>query len=343
MSAIYDRNLESLKKAYPSYAEKISADPGKGYSLGSGVALVEDRNVLYAVLNGMQYQLDSLYESEGILNVWYSHLKNDELFNVFTVFGLGNGMFVRKLIKEKKPDQDVKIIVYEPDMSILKTVLENMDMTDIIENEDISLYIRELSDEPFGEVLDRIINYKNIKNVRNCIYPNYTLFFKGDLNVYNNAIKINKEAVNGSMDANVKFGQAFYNNIFDNIHKYLDSRSLVSLKEKLSKDIPVIVVSSGPSLSKNIGDLKAAVGKALIISVDSAMPVLLHEGIVPDMYASIDGMKFLAHFKDEKTKDIPILTALSATPGAIREGQRAFFEKGTNEYINAFLEMSKEL
>ncbi len=338
MSAIYERNIESLKKRYPAYADKINASKDRNYPLESGIAPVEDRDVLYTVFNGRQYQLDSLYESEGILNVWYSHFKNDELFNVFTLFGLGNGMFVRKILKENKAEQDIKIIVYEPDMSILKTVLENIDISDIIGNEDVNLYIREIADEPFGEVLDRIINYKNIKNVRNAVYPNYTLFFENDLKNYSNSIKINKEAVKGSMDANEKFGKAFYNNIFDNIHKYLDSKSLISLKEKYPKEVPVIIVSSGPSLNKNIGDLKEAVGKALIVAVDSAMPILLHEEIVPDLYASIDGMKFLEHFKDEKTKEIPILTALSATPGAVRDGQTAFFEKGINDYINAFLE-----
>ena len=59
----------------------------------------------------------------------------------------------------------------------------------------------------------------------------------------------------------------------------------------IPKDISAIVIAAGPSLNKNIKELKRAKGKAFLIAVDTAVKRLLKEGIVPDMYATLDGMK----------------------------------------------------
>lgn len=53
--------------------------------------------------------------------------------------------------------------------------------------------------------------------------------------------------------------------------------------------IPAIVVSAGPSLNNNIMELKKAVGKAFIIAVDTAVKPLVKAGIIPDMFAMLDG------------------------------------------------------
>lgn len=49
-------------------------------------------------------------------------------------------------------------------------------------------------------------------------------------------------------------------------------------------DTTGIVVAAGPSLNKNINELKKAKGKSLIIAVDTALKPLLRAGIVPDMF-----------------------------------------------------------
>jgi len=54
------------------------------------------------------------------------------------------------------------------------------------------------------------------------------------------------------------------------------------------KDVPIIIVSTGPSLDKNIDLLKEAKGRALIISAGSALRPLLMRNIKPDFFAIID-------------------------------------------------------
>ncbi|MCR5108027.1 MAG: hypothetical protein K6B28_07665, partial [Lachnospiraceae bacterium] len=95
MASVYDKNMESMKKRYPYYANKIQDRYTKEYKVESGVEHIEDRTVLYTLYNDKQYQLDSLYESEALIDLWYRDYKNDDLYNVYAVFGLGNGMFIR--------------------------------------------------------------------------------------------------------------------------------------------------------------------------------------------------------------------------------------------------------
>jgi hypothetical protein len=52
--------------------------------------------------------------------------------------------------------------------------------------------------------------------------------------------------------------------------------------------VPAIVVDAGPSLDRNLADLPAAKGRALIIAVDTAARPLLTAGITPDLIVAVD-------------------------------------------------------
>ena len=79
-------------------------------------------------------------------------------------------------------------------------------------------------------------------------------------------------------------------------------------------DITGIVVAAGPSLNKNIKELKRAKGKAFIIAVDTALKPLLREGIIPDMFFIVDAMKPLDLVDMNGVEQIPMVTTLNATP-----------------------------
>ena len=73
----------------------------------------------------------------------------------------------------------------------------------------------------------------------------------------------------------------------------------------IPNDVPAFVVSAGPSLNKNIKELRRAKNKSFIIAVDTAVKPLLQEGIVPDMFATLDGIKPLELVETEQAKELP--------------------------------------
>ena len=67
------------------------------------------------------------------------------------------------------------------------------------------------------------------------------------------------------------------------------------------RDIPVMIVSAGPSLSRNYAEIKRAKNRAIIVAVAHAMKTLYKGGITPDLVAITDasGVDFL-DFDNEK-------------------------------------------
>ncbi len=83
-------------------------------------------------------------------------------------------------------------------------------------------------------------------------------------------------------------------NIVHNEEKIRSGKNIVPFFSRL-KDLPAIIVATGPSLDKNINILKEIKNKALIITVDSATKPVLDLGIIPDMI-------FIADSKERVTK-----------------------------------------
>ena len=52
--------------------------------------------------------------------------------------------------------------------------------------------------------------------------------------------------------------------------------------------VPVILVSAGPSLDKNIGFIKSARNQIIVITVATALKPLLKNNIAPDFVIAID-------------------------------------------------------
>ena len=75
----------------------------------------------------------------------------------------------------------------------------------------------------------------------------------------------------------------------------------------MPEDIPAIVIAAGPSLDKNIGELKAAQGKCLMISTETALKPLALAGITPDVSIVFDGKKDARYLSEESSRYVPML------------------------------------
>ena len=111
-------------------------------------------------------------------------------------------------------------------------------------------------------------------------------------------------------------GKLFAQNRFSNLLSMANSKPIAILKDKY-KNKPVILVASGPSLSKNIDQLLSVKGKALIIACDSAVVPLINRGIIPDYITTVDFRAFtykkLESVKD-KLSDVYLIHIAESTP-----------------------------
>lgn len=91
------------------------------------------------------------------------------------------------------------------------------------------------------------------------------------------------------------FGALWVANFKANIGAIGRSASVTSLFEKF-EDIPALAIGAGPSLDKNIQWVKAAVGKAIIIGVDTNLTKLESAGINPNFVMCLDPQPDIANF-----------------------------------------------
>jgi len=76
-------------------------------------------------------------------------------------------------------------------------------------------------------------------------------------------------------------------NIAMNLARYVTTPPIDILRDRFAGD-PAIVISAGPSLARNIDQLAALKGRAVLCAVQTALRPLMERGIVPDFVTSLD-------------------------------------------------------
>ena len=90
--------------------------------------------------------------------------------------------------------------------------------------------------------------------------------------------------------------------------------------------LPAVLVGAGPSLDRNIRLLPLAKGKAVIISCDAALKILLENGITPDIVVNLDPQPFIANFFDGiDTRNMTLIAPTIVHPSLRESWKGAFF------------------
>lgn len=344
MNSILEKNRNSLREIDSDIKEYLETNRQEQKeqseemlpALEVGTEEIEGRKVLYVIKDEKQYQLDSLYDNTELLDRWFNQIDNKTYRSRYLLFGLGNGMYVRKLLKEA--GEEAAIIVVEPSKEIFAKVMEEFDISDILANKRVVLIVNEVSDKNFIDFLREILQYEDMTGAVCRSYLNYPVLFKEEYEKFHEVIQHHSNTVEANNTVLKRMGEAyFYGSMYNYIY-YVKGKSLIALNKKLPKDIPAILVSAGPSLDKNMKYLREAKGKAFLLAVDSAASALVKNGIIPDMVISIDATKNMRHFTDETVQQIPLITNMFASwkMMALHTGDKYFLHDG-NTYVEKFL------
>lgn len=330
---IWKKNIEAMRQRYPLVAEALDESPKSDMTVG--VDVVCDKKVLYTVQNAETYQLDTLYDTDQLMELWYQNLPKIYFRSKILMFGLGNGMYVKKILRETS--DDVTMIVYEPALSILQVVMQEYDISELLCSKRVTLLVNQYMGKTLDDSFSDLLEYTDIEDFIYKSYLNYNRLYKKEYQEYMNVLQNVCSAINSSQSVIGRYGKDYYENTFANFRFFLKGKSLRSLNSRMPKDIPAIIVAAGPSLDKNILQLKAAQGKAFIIAVDSALRPLVRNHIIPDICISIDGKKKTAHFDDEETRDIPLICYLISHREILsRHRAEKFFLNDLNHHIQHF-------
>lgn len=230
-------------------------------------------------------------------------LKEVNKNTIFFLFGLGCGYILDEI--RDKVGEEAKIFIIEPSESFLKEQIQVLDKENISKEKNTFIFTGTNFDI-LKRSLEQYIPIDEIMNLHIITLNNYLEFYRTYYNQVLNLIKEDKSNKQIRFNTLGVMKKHFVNNRVKNRYAIAEGCDITSHRKKYA-GIPAVVVSGGPSLSKNIKYLKEF--KGLIFTGGRTLGAILNEGVEPDFVCSLDPQPLTYNtFGDAVNNDFPLIT-----------------------------------
>ncbi len=272
----------------------------------------------------------------------YKKLKFKIKRSITVVIGLGLGYKLKELANRYAG----KIIIYEPDINLLRIALEVADLSEFLQKDNVKIVS---SYSELESVYSKVffIHYK-----LNICCSDYYLMNHSGLSA---DIKKKLEDLHSIYQSNYRNllhkNYVWTNMTFKNIPQIIKNPDLDVLKDKF-KGKTAVIISAGPSLDKNIRDLKPYRDKAVVFCVGTALKTVIKHGIIPDFALAVEIFKStLIHLDVPEISDINLILSTRVYPGVYKlnalriynyHGENAPASKWLGQTLEKSLDLYKE-
>ncbi|EGG1782795.1 motility associated factor glycosyltransferase family protein [Campylobacter coli] len=260
---------------------------------------------------------DPIKELQTMLNTY-----NDKylLYPVLYFYGFGNGILFKALLQNKNHQH---IVVFEKDIEIIWIMFHILDFSHELQNSRLMvLNTNKLEIQDYNELCSSkpFFQFSRIYFLE--LMSHYYERFHEDVLGLNKKLAENfKNSIvshgNDPLDALQGIEQFVYN--LPQMITHPSYKELLSKRKGISDT--AIIVSTGPSLTKQLPLLKKYANKATIFCADSSYPILAKHGIKPDYVCMLERTEITAEFFNhdfgEFDKDIVFVCAGVVHPKAI--------------------------
>lgn len=252
---------------------------------------------------------------------------------LYIVFGLGDILFLKELINRLTENE--YLYIFEPSNELYQEITHNSSLD--INHKRVRVVIFEEGNKGDNSLLAKMLDFD--KRIKVIISPNYDMIFQGKCKSFLELIKEKSLIKVIEKNTAMHFSQDWQENVIENLISAHNAEPLQILHKKF--DCPVVVVSSGPSLMKQIPLLKKYENNVIIICGGSTINTLLNNDITPDMIVTVDGgAPNFKHFESIEISQVPLAYSLhvnAAIPKKHRGLHYVFHNKGNNG-LSSFLE-----
>ncbi|EOH0227016.1 motility associated factor glycosyltransferase family protein [Campylobacter jejuni] len=267
---------------------------------------------------------DNTFLYENVIDELNSMLNtyNDKylLYPVLYFYGFGNGILFKALLQNKNHQH---IVVFEKDIEIIWIMFHILDFSSELQNSRLMvLNTNKLEIQDYNELCSSkpFFQFSRIYFLE--LMSHYYERFHEDILGLNKKLAENfKNSIvshgNDPLDALQGIEQFVYN--LPQMITHPSYKELLSKRKNISDT--AIIVSTGPSLTKQLPLLKKYANKATIFCADSSYPILAKHGIKPDYVCMLERTEITAEFFNhdfgEFDKDIVFVCAGVVHPKAI--------------------------
>ena len=276
MTNLLEKNLKIISKYNVNLAEKIRNHNNLEANYEINPAQSGD-SILYKNNIPVDDSMDPVWNALET----YSKLEFKSIRSLTVILGIGLGYTFKEFAKR----YEGKIIIYEPNLEFLRIAFEFVDFSEELSKKNILV----------------IHTHDDLKEAYKI------LFFKGynfnflPSNYYLNEDNKNLQELKRKINNNHGLFEQNYNNLwkknnlwttllFQNIPHIINNQDMHILKDKF-KNKTAVILSAGPSLDKNIENLKPYRDKVIVFCVGVAFKTAVKHGIIPDFVAVIDNRK----------------------------------------------------
>ncbi|ECC2811850.1 motility associated factor glycosyltransferase family protein [Campylobacter jejuni] len=246
-----------------------------------------------------------MYENlEEEINFFYqSILEKTHRYPFACIYGIGNALLIKNLSKHYK-----HLFVFESEIELFILALSTIDLSEELCSGKI--YLIDIEEERVDIQLLILFDMKDMFEYLSLyeMFVNNVYYKKFYEDIWHRADELcekNIEVIVRNLISNLNIGFECYSHLLQNIPSMLESIPFQRiLSQRKNQFENAIVVSAGPSLTKQLSLLKAYQDKVVIFCADGALSMLEKEGIVPDYVTNLDftdlTMKFFQN-KENKT------------------------------------------
>lgn len=322
---IFEKNLKAMEKWYPSFVEMIREHEPED-DVDITVSTSWDGEKIFRIQKkDKKLYLGGKRNAKEPIQMWLKRIGELNSYAPVFLFGLGSGAYLKALIQNTK--KKVNIVAYEPSDVIFLRMLEEVDLSKEIENRPIAFIVKGINETEFGAVMNKILVLENLEFLKEEIYPNYKELYLEEIIPQIRILHRSVDMMMMNYNTRKKLSTHIAQNVLKNIPYICEGYHIQELAKVIPRDRGAILVSAGPSLNKNIKELKKAKNKLFIIAVDTAIKPLMKEGIIPDAFGTIDAKKPLELIDIKGAENIPIVAPPAALNAMVKHqaGNRIFF------------------
>ncbi|EAK3362596.1 motility associated factor glycosyltransferase family protein [Campylobacter jejuni] len=292
---------------------------------------------------------DNTFLYENVIDELNSMLNtyNDKylLYPVLYFYGFGNGILFKALLQNKNHQH---IVVFEKDIEIIWIMFHILDFSSELQSARLMvLNTNKLEIQDYNELCSSkpFFQFSRIYFLE--LMSHYYERFHEDILGLNKKLAENfKNSIvsygNDPLDALQGIEQFVYN--LPQMITHPSYKELLSKRKGISDT--AIIVSTGPSLTKQLPLLKKYANKATIFCADSSYPILAKHGIKPDYVLSLERIPLTSEFFNndfgEFDKDIMFIVKSVTHPHTIKylqKNNRAFILVSTYASFIQYLKL----
>ncbi|WP_270988169.1 motility associated factor glycosyltransferase family protein [Campylobacter upsaliensis] len=322
MSSVFERNLAHLSPSLQNALLSLDEKSKNAFKIVEEYA--KNENVFY---KNFITEGGAVFDYEEFEERLKEFKEKYPLYPVLYFYGISNAFMIENLLQNP---YHCHLLVYERNLALLYTLLSSIDLSVALAQKRLLIF-NEVSQMEYIFETQPFLAYSRT----------YFLELMSDFYAreQKEILALNSFLMEGFKKSILKQGND-PKDALQGIRQYvynLDSMiKNPSLKELLAKRgakfKSCVIVSTGPSLSKQLPLLKEVQEKVVIFAADSAYPILMQNDIVPDYVCMVERTDFTAEFfkhdfgnKDDKTT---FLLASLVHPNAIE-----YLEKRGRNYI----------